>query len=82
MTYSSLKFCADVISLIDQKKTIDDIAKWANRIYFEHIRDFESGIGELLSDLSMMDTPGFEKTNNELLLLCIKLLQNWQSNIN
>ena len=77
MTYTTLKFCSDVLALIDQKKTIDEIASWANKTYFSNLREFEPGIGEILSDLSIMDTPGFEKSQKELVLLCEKLLQNW-----
>lgn len=61
MKYTALHFCGELFLLIDSGANSESIAKWANDTYLNNIG--QCSIKELenfLSDLSIIDTPGFE----------------------
>lgn len=60
MKYTALHFCGELFLLIDSGANLESIAKWANNTYLNNIGQYSiKELEDFLSDLSIIDTPGF-----------------------
>lgn len=81
MTYSRLRFCAELIDIINKSADDDVISHWA----CDTLRDIrESSDRELyciIDDLRYICEPGFEISRKEMLKICSKLLNEYIDSI-
>lgn len=74
MTYTALRLCGELFLLIGEKKTVDEIAKWAFSKYLD-VENCAETIEVFLDDLSIADEPGFEMTIPEIVKRSLGILE-------
>ncbi len=75
MTYSKRKFGAELILCLEEGYDIDRIAKWADRVYYDHQKDLDDQLDDIIQNLgSMTFSSQFVYTEKELIDLAVKLI--------
>jgi hypothetical protein len=73
-TYTRYTLCSELLELIDNDATSDEIASWASSVYCR-IFD-EKGVHDILDDLSFSEEPEFYYPSRDgIIKLCVKLIE-------
>jgi hypothetical protein len=74
--YTRYTLCSDLLYLIDEGCSSEQITKWAGEIHVKYkLNEFEPGVDNLIQNFMLFDLPEFVFTKDKLIKLCIILLQ-------
>jgi hypothetical protein len=76
MSYTKSRFGAELVLLLDEGKNTGDIAKWADSVYYEHLREIDDDLSVIIQNIASMSFGSeFFYTEKELKDLAIQLIQ-------